>query len=1587
MHRIRILAAFLPCLVLGVLSLHAQCPITVNAGPDKFVCAAGSTVELEGSVSGAYLGLRWTPATGLNSTSILNPTATVNGTVTYTLTGAAEDPSAPNLVSNPGFESGNTGFTSGYAYNALPTTPGTYVLTTSPALVLSAFPPCDDHTFGNGTGYMMLCNGNGGASTQVWCQSIPVTANSWYTLRAWALCSPISPPVFQFKVNNVNVGTPFAAQGLGCVWQEFSATWFSGAATSANFCIFDVNGSGNGLFGDDFALDDIFMAKACTATDQVKVSVVSLNAVAPATATLPCSAAQTGIVLNGNGSSTGPGIEYSWDGPGVVSGGNTLTPTVNETGAYTLTVSFDTGDGVCTKTATVVVLPDPQTVVANATANGLLTCANTTVTLSGLGSSVGGLVSYNWQPASAVVSGNGTLFPVVNQAGEYTLLVTHTLSGCTATATVVVNQNTTPVTAAASVPGTLPCIAGSITLSGAGSTTGSSIQYQWAGPGIVSGGTSLNNCVVNAPGTYTLTVTNNTNGCTAKASVSVTQSGTPPVVVAAANAPGALNCVTPALTLNSTGSSSDSTFTYLWTTTNGHFSGPVNGHTATVDSTGLYVLTITSLQNGCTATDTVVVAADTIRPLAVAAANAPGVLNCSTLSLTLSSAGSSNDSTFAFLWTTPDGHFNGPVDGPTTSVDAVGLYVFTVFSLQNGCTAADTIQVAANTQAPLAMAAANAPGVLNCVTPSLTLNSAGSSNDSTFVFHWTSADGHFSGPVNGQTATADAPGLYVLTISNLQNGCTATATVSLAANTTPPLAVAAADAPGLLNCITPSLTLNSTGSSNDASFAWLWTTSDGHFSGPVNDQTATVDAAGLYVLTVTNLTNGCTASATVQVTANTAAPLAVVAAEAPGVLNCNTSGLTLNSAGSSNAPALTYLWASPDGHFTGPVDEPTASVDAPGLYVLTIGNPQNGCTATAAVPVLWHANVGIVLQSQTNLTCFEAGNGSITIVATGGDSTYTYAWDTGAGTAALNNLAAGTYALTVTDGENCSATVAVTLSQPTALLPQALATPPSAAGVDDGTASANPAGGVGPYTFLWSTGAVTPFIGGLATGLYTVTVTDANGCTAGQTVEVWAGICAVTAAVSAVNPSCTGLADGQVSVAPAGGIPPYSYAWNSGGTASLETGLAAGTHTVTVTDVNGCQATESVALNDPPVLTLAVLEVLPTDCPGQAGGAATVAGSGGTGAINISWSDGQSGPTATGLPDGIYLATATDARGCTDTSTVTIEAIDALAPVLQAGAVTVALGPSGSVTLTLLNLGATASDNCSLSVVEITPHEFDCTGLGVQQVTLTATDQAGNSSSVTIPVTLVDTIPPTLVCPPNVTSCFSDRVVAYIAPVATDNCLGLGGQFALVEGLASGSEFPVGATTNTYTFTDAQGNTGSCSFQVTIRTPLSVVQDSVISDTGNQHSGGVLVSVSGSQPGYTYLWTSNSQPVASTEDLTGVGMGNYTLLVTDAAGCTVQAGPFAVGNVSATDSPDWATRVSIFPNPTTGRLWVEFPPELAGAEMGIAVFDATGRRVLEQYVERQSRVALDLERMAGGLYTLSIRAAGQWWAWKIAVLR
>ncbi|MCC6724155.1 MAG: gliding motility-associated C-terminal domain-containing protein [Saprospiraceae bacterium] len=1167
--------------------LTAQCPITVDAGQDKFVCAPNGTVTLDGGISGDYLGFIWSPATGLSSPTSLSPLATVTGPATYTLTAQAFDPNATNLVSNGDFEGGNSGFTSNYTYTPQPITPGTYVLTTSPSIVNSNFPPCDDHTYGNGTGNLMLINGAGSAGAQVWCQTIPVSPNTWYSMSAWTMCSPISPPTLQFYVNSTGVGTPYPVSPGTCNWQEFGAAWFSGAATSAQLCIVDQNNSGNGFLGDDYALDDISFAEACTVSDEVMVGIADVQALLPPDLVLPCNQVTNGIDLDGSASSTGPGITYAWDGPGIIAGANAAIATVNAEGTYTLTVSFDIGNATCTDAESIEVLPDPNVVSAIAAQAGSITCAQPTVTLDGTGSSAGNTISYHWEPAANVVAGQGTLNPNVNDSGDYTLTVTNSVSGCTATATTFVDENLAEPTAAASAPNVLSCGATTVTLSGNGSSSGGNFAYFWTGPGIQSGEATLNNCIVNAPGVYTLTVTDNDNGCTDTATATVTQDGTATTAIATAS--GNLSCSANTASLGSTGSSTGSTITYLWETLNGHFTSPTNGPSATIDSAGFYVLTVTNTANSCFAIDTLTVSANYTLPTASIAPLAQQ-LNCVVDSVQLNATQSSNGAGFGLVWASQNGGtiLNGQ-NTLTPWVGSAATYTLTITNSANGCSATATATVATNTASPIAQAGQNT--TLDCIGTPVNLNGTGSSTGSGISYQWTTTGGNI---VSGDTTLApqvNCVGTYFLMVENAANGCTAIDSVAVGQDSNAPTVVIA-PAPQL-DCETDEITLNAAGSSAGTNITITW--NGPSFTGGINTLTPTVNQPGVYKLILLNTGNNCVANASVTVLQDTLSPIAD-AGPAP-VLDCGTPSATLDGSGSSQGPDFGYLWS------TGAASQ-TINISNSGTYMLTVTNTANGCTASDDVTVASFGNlptVDIAPPGSLNCTITEL---QLSATAPTGVE-YFYNWTfvgtgpgivSGPGSLTPTIGSAGTYTLTVTNIQTgCSASESVLVAQ-NGNLPTAEAGNPQTLLCGQTSLSLNGSGssaGAG-FSYVWTTqnGNITGDEMTLTTtvnapGIYTLTVTDLqSGCSATDEVTIDQDANSPTADAGA--PQTLSCSVQQIVLDGTASSPGLSYLWTTadGNILFDETTLtptvnAAGTYLLTVTNLaNICQTLASVQVTD-----------------------------------------------------------------------------------------------------------------------------------------------------------------------------------------------------------------------------------------------------------------------------------------------------------------------------------------------------------------------------------------------------------------------
>lgn len=249
----------------------------------------------------------------------------------------------------------------------------------------------------------------------------------------------------------------------------------------------------------------------CADTAQATVTVVSAP-VADAGADMLLSCTSTSVILDGS-LSTG-GATYNWSGPGVVSGGTTTSPTIDQIGTYIITVTT----GSCSSTDTVDVTQDTNSPTADAGGDDTLNCVNTSLTLNANGST-GSNLSFSWS-GPGIVSGGNTATPTVNQSGTYTVTVTNTANGCTDTDDLVIILDNTPPVTDAGLGGVLDCNTSQLTLNG--SPTGIGYTYNWTttNGNIVSGNTTASP-IVNDAGTYYLTVTG-INGCSASDSVTIT---------------------------------------------------------------------------------------------------------------------------------------------------------------------------------------------------------------------------------------------------------------------------------------------------------------------------------------------------------------------------------------------------------------------------------------------------------------------------------------------------------------------------------------------------------------------------------------------------------------------------------------------------------------------------------------------------------------------------------------------------------------------------------------------------------------------------------------------------------------------------------------------------------------------------------------------------------------------------------------------------------------------------------------------------------------------------------------------------------
>ncbi len=417
-----------------------------------------------------------------------------------------------------------------------------------------------------------------------------------------------------------------------------------------------------------------------------------------------------------------------------------------------------------------------------------------------------------------------------------------------------------------------------------------------------------------------------------------------------------------------------------------------------------------------------------------------------------------------------------------------------------------------------------------------------------------------------------------------------------------------------------------------------------NWSNTQSTQTANNLIAGNYSVLITDA-NGCTTTNNITITQPATALTTSVTSSNITCNGANDGTAAVAAAGGSGS--YTYSWTPNVGSSS------SASGLSAGNYQVVVSD-ANGCTQTNTFTITQPAALTASVTS-TYVTCFGFNNGTAAVAATGGTGSFTYLWTpSGGNSSTASNLSPGNYTVIVTDANGCTTSNNITITQPaSALTASVTSTNISCNGANDGTASVSATGGSGSFTYTWNPAAgAGATASGLSAGNYSVTVTDANGCSNVNTFSITQPS-AIAVITFQNNVTCNGLSNGSSLAFASGGASGYTYTWSNGATTSTATGLAAGNYSLIVTDINGCSTSSSVTITQPVALTASVS---PQNAAcGMTNGTATPSPSGGTPAYTYAWSNGQTSMTATGLvPATVYSVTISDSYGCSITQTVSV---------------------------------------------------------------------------------------------------------------------------------------------------------------------------------------------------------------------------------------------------------------------------------------------------------------------------------------------
>lgn len=698
---------------------------------------------------------------------------------------------------------------------------------------------------------------------------------------------------------------------------------------------------------------------------------------------------------------------------------------------------------------------------------------------------------------------------------------------------------------------------------------------------------------------------------------------------------------------------------------------------------------------------------------------------------------------------------------------------------------------------------------------------------------------------SGEMVTDLPAGAYQVTSTDAQ-GCMGVATVGISE----PAPLVSGILPQAVSCFGGSNGMAiASASGGTTPYSFLW-------ENGVTTDTLQGLSTGIYTLTITDA-HGCTQSAT----GNIGAPSMLIPSAAIEPPSCfGGSNGTATAMATGGTGGLSFLWSG--GQTTAQISGLPA-----GNYTVTIMD-ANGCTASTTSSI-GEPSLLIPGATGTAASCFGGNDGTATAMATGGSGGFSFLWSGGQTMAQISGLSAGNYTVTVTDSNGCTASTSSIIGEPSLLIPGVSGTAASCFGGNDGMASASATGSVGPYTFLWSGGQTTAQISGLTAGNYTVTISDAHGCTAtAQGIVSEPGLLQTSGMAGMV--SCFGGNNASASVTATGGSGGYTYLWSGGQSTAQVSGLSAGNYTVTVSDAHGCTAVQSLSV-DQSSLMVSTAAAGETSCFGGSDGTTSVQTSGGQAPYQYLWSNGQTLDALTGLPAGPYSVTATDALGCSSTANTSVNQPSPVTLSALPGASSCAGGSDG--TLIAQPGGGIGPYTIWWSTEQTGPM---LSGLPAGNYTLIATDAHGCTATASTVVSEPSALQGSLAVQDATCLGSADGTATVAMQGGTPPY-----SYAWQNGQTGATAQQLTAGSYQVTVTDAHGCTLSASGSVGQPTTLSGATQAQDADCYGSATGLAWATANGGTPPYSFVW----QTGQSTGQVSGLASGWYGVSISDAHQC------------------------------------------------------------------------------------------------------